>query len=342
MPKAEPTAKPAPVVRVAKPAPAPSVVRVAQPVAPSYGYSLKDDAYPVVLPEPTRGAWVQAFGDYERHTGWTLDGGPRGGLTSKQLTGGLVAGTDWVVRGGNNKVIVGLLGGFTESHTDYNDQTFNQGADRYDRTNARDNVSGGGGGIYAIAASGPLSFDGLAKIDGYNLEARDTVQQRNCGANPIDREGSVDYAYFVLAGNANYRIPAGENSYWEPTIGLRYTHISYGSQSGTLPLGLEDGDALRLQGGLRYGVVNERGNGDIWVTTLGGYLYSDVVVEGFNAVNSLGFRTAQVDEGKLRVMGQLQTSLVQTNGFIYTATVDVRGGEDVFGVGGKFGIRYEW
>ncbi|MEQ1696447.1 MAG: autotransporter outer membrane beta-barrel domain-containing protein [Hyphomicrobiaceae bacterium] len=376
-PAATPVTPPPAVAQAAKPAPAPAPAAVAKvkkpdtivaikkpaqkkvvlaekPAAPrsypvqSYQSSLKDDVIELA-PEPTRGAWAQVYGDYEYHSGWTLDGGTRGALSSQQYTGGVVTGLDWLVRGtagGTSKLLVGVLGGFSATKTNFGDVQYteddqNNNPATFNRTNATETIEGGGGGVYAVLTSNRFSADAMVKVDGYDLQMKDTVSPIEC-FQPDNRQGSTDFATFTLTSNVAYRYDMGSQTFFEPTAGIRYTHASYGNQSGALPLGLVDGDALRLQAGGRIGRVQELPNGHVVVSTLGAMLYSDVVVEGFSRVNSLGFNTAEIDEGKLRVMGQFSTHLIAGNGFTYSLQADVRGGEDVFGVGGKLGVRYEW
>jgi hypothetical protein len=307
--------------------------------------SLKD-SYAEFAPEPTRGAWGQIFIDYERHEGFTLDGGDRGALTSKRLSGGVTAGMDWRVSGAtgtSTKLLVGVLGGYSATHTDFNDVHFvNPTGDGFQRTNAKENVEGGGGGVYALLAGERFSADFMAKVDGYGLEQTDFVTADCANPPPTTRKGTVDFAVVTLASNIAYRYDLGANSFFEPTFGLRYTHASYGTQSGSLPLGFTDGDAFRIQGGARIGNVQTLPDGKVLVTSLLGMLYSDVSINGFSVNNGDGFNNAKVDEGKLRVMGQISAALVSGNGYTYTVSADVRGGEDVFGVGGKLGVRYEW
>ena len=49
-----------------------------------------------------------------------------------------------------------------------------------------------------------------------------------------------------------------------------------------------------------------------------------------------------VDEGKLRGLLQVNSILDVGNGLSYNGEVGVRGGEDVWGVSGRLGVRYEW
>lgn len=349
--------KPAPIVAIQKPAQKKIVLAekpvVAQPSparVQTYQSSLKDDVIELA-PLPTRGAWAQVYADYENHSGWTLDGGNRGELTSKQLTGGVVTGLDWLVRGsagGTSKLLVGVLGGYSATKTKFNDVQYTEDDNTnpgnpatFNRTNATERIEGGGGGVYAVLTNNRFSADAMVKVDGYDLELKDTVSPIEC-FQPNNRSGSTDFATFTLTSNVAYRYDLGAQSFFEPTAGIRYTHASYGTQSGNLSLGLADGDALRLQAGGRIGRVQELPGGRVLVSTLGAMLYSDVIVDGFSQINSLGFNTAEIDEGKLRVMGQFGAHLISGDGFTYSLQADVRGGEDLFGIGGKLGVRYEW
>jgi hypothetical protein len=105
---------------------------------------------------------------------------------------------------------------------------------------------------------------------------------------------------------------------------------------------LEDGQALRLQAGVRFGDVWMAPGNMLWVTTVGAFLYSDVWVEGFSFVSTSGGLVSPVDEGKLRALGEFTTKLAMKDGTSYFLQTQVRGGEDLIGVAGQLGIRYEW
>jgi Autotransporter beta-domain len=345
--------KVAPIVAVPKPVkPAPIVV-AAQ--APSGYPSLKDD-YAAMAPAPTRGAWGQLFVDYERHSGWILDGGTfngatPGAVTSRATAAGAVTGMDWRVggaAGSSQALLLGIMGGVSATRTEVSDGTYvvPSNNDKYLRTGARSHEDSGSGGMYAVLVSDRFSADALVKFDGSHLEASDSILLLNCG-NPFEvpkaRRGEIDFATFTLASNIAYRFDLGTNWFLEPTAGLRYTHVSYDGQGqGTLPFGYTDGDAFRIQGGARIGTAQQLPDGALWLTTLTGLLYSDVSISGFTVSNADGFNNAKIDEGKVRVAGQLSTALIMGNGMSYTLEGNIRGGEDVFGVGGKVGLRYEW
>ena len=100
---------------------------------------------------------------------------------------------------------------------------------------------------------------------------------------------------------------------------------------------------LRLQGGARIGRSWFDDTGHLWSLSLLGLLYSDVYVNGYTLAGSdLAVSASEVDEGKLRVLGQLEGSVELGNGLSLVGQANVRGGEDLFGVGGRFGARLEW
>lgn len=359
-PKAKKLVKKAPAKTVVADAPAPkakkapakeTVVASAAP-APYYGGSIKD-TYVDARPAPVHGVWVQGYYDYERISGWTLLGADNpGSLTSKQETAGVIGGFDRKVASrGDATWIVGVLGGYENSKTTYNDQNFHEvPADfaTYRRINAHDTTEGGSVGLYSLVTSPTWSFDAMLKFDILSYDQRDQFIQTNCvppNGGPFDRQNTSDMFNVILAGNLSHRYMHTATSWFEPTVGFRYTHTDYSNLrqfinapggGPALPFGLEDGDVLRLQGGLRYGTAHILSGDRVLITTIGGFLYSDVAISGI----SQNYR--DVIEGKIRVMGQFTAALAQANGMTYMLQTEVRGGDDMFGVGVKGGVRYEW
>ena len=75
------------------------------------------------------------------------------------------------------------------------------------------------------------------------------------------------------------------------------------------------------------------------------------MIDGFvgkTLIGTAGGGTALVDastlndEGKVRVLGQFATVVDFGNGYSLFGDVEVRGGQDLFGVGGRAGVRYTW
>src|SRR5262249_35589774 len=149
---------------------------------------------------------------------------------------------------------------------------------------------------------------------------------------------SVDVTNITVGGNVNYRIPLSATHWWEPTGGFRVFHSSFGSNAALL--GLTNGDAIRVQSGIRFGWEQYMGSG-IWQTTLPGLAYSDVSVTGLvlNTNHFAGSSILPSDEGKLRGMGIFTTSYDNRSGTILYGQVDVRGGDHLLGVGGRLGAR---
>ena len=346
-PKTKKLVKKASPKAVDKPAPAKekAVVASAAP-APAYrGGSIKDD-YVAPPPSPTRGVWVQGYYDYERQSGWTLEGGPKGALTSKEQTAGFIAGADIIRAHGDGQIIVGVLGGYSSSTTKYNDTGFtNENGTPMVRFDAKDTTEGGSVGAYGLYTNGRVSADLLVKVDLLDYKSKDIVSPADCanGLTPYGRENSADLTNVVLAGNVARRYMMSPTTWFEPIIGFRYTHSDYSNirqfaeqNKQVADFGLSDGDIFRIQGGLRYGFAHPLSAERVWVMTIGGFLYSDVWISGISA----DYR--DVNEGKLRVMGQLTSALAQSNGVTWLLQGEVRGGDDLIGVGVKGGVRYEW
>ena len=305
----------------------------------------------------TRGyaTWAEAFIDFERHDG--LNPGGENDLTRRTVGGGYIGGMDWTQRSGGQGFQVGLLSGHTQSNSRFSDNTTNEfsvGGDVRNELTSQDvqlKRDGTALGAFGSYFSGAFSADALFKVDIMDLERRGSVRER-----VFSKECAVDFALlgedrtslnadssvndYTLAGNVNYRIDLNASSWVEPTFGLRYTYSDYGS--GADIMGFKDGSVFRVQGGLRLGNRMLTSQGYLVTTTLTGLLYSDVAVSGL--VNDAVFAdsVAKVDEGKLRVLGALASKIDLPSGYSYYGQVEVRGGEDVVGLGGKVGMRMEW
>ncbi len=330
--------RPAPQAQVASYAPSSDPV----PLGRSRGYA----------------TWGEAFLDWEKHE--NLAPGQEANPTRRTTTGGVISGMDWTVRGGGSVpegIQFGILTGYSHSSakfTDATSNTFSVGGDvksELTTQNVRQTVEGGSVGGFLSMFSGAFSADALFKVDILDVERRGTLVEnlfsKECavdfaliGTERVNLDGDTSVTNYTLAGNLNYRFDLSSSTWLEPTIGARYTFSDYGSDADKL--GFKDGSVFRIQGGLRYGHRMLAG-GNLVTTTLTGLLYSDVAIEGLQlATNNFAADTAQVDEGKLRVLGALQTRIETPTGFTYYGQVEMRGGDDLFGLGGKVGMRYEW
>lgn len=336
----------------------------------SYGVTEERSTYGGVT--RTRGAWIQGYAAYEKHD--DLAPGNQENPDRRSRTVGAASGVDWTIARGTSAYQFGVFSGYSHTDSEFSDTTFTSAetdgtsAD-YARSNSEQEVKGPFIGAYAAAVRGQWTHDIAFKVDFFDLSASSTLTQ-TCGnfENGNDGElsdigqqsGSADMTTFTLAAGTEYRHELTAHSWIAPAFGIRYMNTAYSNdrssatftdspvndsrgsaQPGTL--GLDDGYAIRLQGGLRYGQDRRTPEGYLWTTTVGAFLYSDVVVHGFVGVaGQTGEIVSPVDEGKVRALGAVTSNLDMGNGWSYQMVGEVRGGEDLFGIGGQVGIRYEW
>jgi hypothetical protein len=146
---------------------------------------------------------------------------------------------------------------------------------------------------------------------------------------------------FIAAENIGYHFDLPRGFWIEPLVGVRYNYAEYGANASSL--GLEDGQALRVQGGTRFGLTSLVQDRYIWTNSFTTLLYSDVWISGFVVDPSSLYADALfADEGRLRVQGILSSKMDLLNGFSTFVQAEGRYGLDYWGVGGKVGLRYEW
>lgn len=325
------------------------------------------------------GVWVQAYGDYEHHS--NLAPGSPDNPTRKQKTVGVVAGSDVTYRRetgrGQQAVQFGLLGGHnntrskfsdTENVTDarqdseggfvgaYSTYQFNNfaidslvKADFFD-TSRRAIVRRSRTNQIAavIETSRPACPPGQAMVidgDADLLPTQREVEPARTVTETSRRQEVSEFSEhnYIVSANAYYRVDLLNGFWLEPTAGFRYTFTNFSQTRNETFLNLEDGHVLRAQVGARIGSSWELSSKQMFTASILGLIYSDVLVDGFTLIDS-GFvsTVSNVDEGKLRGLGQINLQFDTGRGVFYSTEVAVRGGEDVWGVGGRLGIRYEW
>jgi Autotransporter beta-domain len=153
--------------------------------------------------------------------------------------------------------------------------------------------------------------------------------------------GSTRLNNYTTTGNVNYRIPLSLTSWIEPTAGVQYTMSDYDASAAAL--GLTNGNLVKLQAGARFAIESLWGAGKL-TTTVTGLAYDDVIVTGGFIQNVAFGNNALIinDQGLLRGQGILAFNLAYASGISLFAQGDVRGGKDLFGAGGKGGIRFQW
>jgi hypothetical protein len=331
-----------------------SVQRARPAAAPRPEGFVKAAPVPYIAPGPAFAIWTQGFGDYEKRTNLspgavetlTVDGGGNAvvtapvDLTRKTTTVGVLGGADVTFRGvfgAGDGLIVGLLGGFMRSNISFSGlQTATVSA----------RVEGPSVGAYVSYFNGAFSGDLAFKADLLTLDESfaQNIAISNGTFAVLSGNPSVRMNDYNIAGNLNYKFDLGGPlfSWVEPTVGFRYTRTDYGD--GAAELGLADGDNLRVQGGARFGT--DFMWGAVRVTpTVTGLVYSDVIVTGLVAQTSptgLPIGVVPSDEGKIRGEGIFALSFDYGNGLSSFALAEVRGGQDLFGAGGKAGLRFQW
>ena len=153
-----------------------------------------------------------------------------------------------------------------------------------------------------------------------------------------------DVTNFTFAFTTGFRIEENGNWWWEPSAGLSYTFANF--DGNEVALGLKDGHAVRVRGGITVGkshLFRNEGSDALWNVSLGNFLYSDVLIDGF-VRNGNGFSplAVEADEGKIRYEGILRNELDFLNGSVVYSEVSGRVGEDFWGVGGKAGFKVRW
>jgi len=317
------------------------------------------------------GAWIQGYGDYEHRDGsrstsflcCTVPGEAPIPLTvrasSETKTWGVVGGLDWTGRGFTNAgdgVMIGVMGGYMESNVRLNVTTISgdparaaSGASRF--TSKLNGPSVGG---YVSYFNGPFSNDFLVKADflSLNQQYNDSLGFGLCtcflglGVSPIAYNvqqagnGSTSVNMVTISDFVSYRIPVAATTWIEPTAGAQFINSSYDSSAALL--GLKDGYSIRLQGGLRVGFVGLFDSR--LTTTVTGLILDDVVVRG-NFIQGGVFGTSGnilSSQGKVQGQGIFAFNYDLGNNTSTYVQADVRGGDGIFGVGGKGGIRVRW
>jgi outer membrane autotransporter protein len=277
---------------------------------------------------PKPAAWIRGFGDFEQRDGQANFNFGGAAFTSnlgfRQGTGGVMAGIDAVWSGlttANDGLILGLLGGYTNSRVELRDSPASQV------------FSGGSVGAYGTYLSGNWFFDALFKVDLLSLD--------------IDIPGitqSTNLTNYNAAANIGYKFDFPNHFYFEPTAGLEYVNTNFDQATAltATTVALNDGWALRARAGARFGTEWVTNNVRIEPSLLA--LAYGIPEASNTALFTNGFGVSlPSDVGRLR--GELQGTVnffdLQT-GWSGFARVDTRFGDGLLSVGGKAGVRYQW
>ena len=327
--QAAPAAGPAAKPKAAKKAAAPKPVS-APPPGVAYG-GLKDD-FAEAPRVRTYGIWAEGYGDYERRSDVRgTDGNTQSSQTVKFTSWGVVSGIDHThLRSPREGIMIGALAGYNDTHGRYSGDL---AADTPPRTQ---DIEGAMLGLYGSYFHRGFAIDVLGKVDIFDFDQ--SIQNSTCDTTN-NTAGSTSLTNWLIASNIYYR--HGPSHFWlEPTAGIRYVRSDFGSGAATLEVA--DGEALRLQAGVRVGSDWVGYDRRFWTVSFLAALYSDVLVDGFVVPGGGNAVVLETDEGKLRALGQLRVKTTTYHGVSYYGQAEVRGGDDYFGVAGKLGVRYDW
>jgi hypothetical protein len=382
VPPASPAVAEVPVRRKAAIAKAEGVVVRRKPQAPTVAVRVAPPPpLPVIVePEARFGAWTQVIGDYERRsaTGASIISAlanaqavtqPSAILATVPLalsvssrTGaiGFQAGADITARGvltPGDGMIIGGFGGYVSSELSFSAVSASSNPSLIGTGSSSVNAKlfGATAGLYATYFNGPFSADVLLKVDALTLN--ETFTETLAFAPGLTDFGSISGPFYspfsnsastnllngTVAGNLNYRFDLTPNFWIEPTVGAQYTNTSYGANA--VALGLADGNLVMVQGGSRFGTTTLIDNKVLVTTTLTGLAYSNVLVSG-GFIPGAGYAgnniLARADEGQVRGRGVLAFNFDFGQGVKSFILGEVRGGQGLFGAGGKAGVRLEW
>jgi hypothetical protein len=316
-------------------------------------------ADPYLIDSYVPAAWVHAYGNYEHRTAaFQANGAAIGGgsatpmnisIDSKTDTWGLVAGFDITRRNvahAGDVWIGGLLAGYMESNVTLNASglSTNTAAAGNSFSTMHIRLNGPTVGAFSTYFWGPWSTDLTVKADFLNLgENFFEVFGFNAGAGTVPYAGmaSTHVTNISTLGNVYYKIQLAPTFWVEPTVGFIDTSSLY--DSGAAALGLSDGYVFRLHGGARFST-------DCWwdgvhvTPSLTARAYDDVKVVGGPIQNGafIGGPLLPNDQGKVRGEGILAFNFDHGHGLSSFVQGQVYGGQDLFGAGGKGGVRIQW
>jgi hypothetical protein len=311
---------------------------------------------PVAEPAARLAVWTQVYGDYERLTGQSPGLGEFSVLAldvkSTTWTAGVLGGVDYTFRNvfsGGDGLIVGMLAGYESSNLSLSTASISSSTTTPSGFSTMKGVlSGPATGVYASYFEGGFSTDLAFKAEFFNLNLsfNDLLGfAPNQGITtfapttvPFAGSGITSVNNYTTSGDVNYRFPVGGNVWTEPTAGVLYIRSDYASDAQQF--GLADASVLRLQGGERFGVESTWDTVRM-TTVFTGLLFENVAVTGGvlqNALNPLILS----EQGKLCAEGILSLNFYQGNGVSYLLLADLQGGQGLFFVGGKVGVRVAW
>jgi hypothetical protein len=241
---------------------------------------------------------------------------------------------------GAPSIQLGILGGYESTRSAFNTPPVYAADTHEGNFNGTQIDEGGFVGIYGSYVLNQFAADLLMKVDLFDHTTEPSITCKpNEAPGFIPFSGTTSETNTSVASNVYYRFYADDRIWIEPTAGFRYSHTSYGDGASTLFI--TDGDELRIRGGVRVGTDGNI-NGYFWTASILGGIYDDVFISGYTTNTIPGSGSAKIDEGKVRGICSLFGKIDDGHGKTFFAQVDVYGGQDVVGVTGKVGARWQW
>jgi autotransporter family porin len=222
-------------------------------------------------------------------------------------------------------LVFGVLGGAIQASLDY------------DNILRQFSYEGGEVGVYATYLHGGLFVDTLAKADLLTLDPRevkgfpDTLDDTNVG-------GRVDTGYRFGGFNGGMFV--------EPlaTIAVAWANVEGFTKDGNT-VEFDDDPNVRGRLGLRVGTSMEAWKGTTFEPFVIGSVWSTLSGTNSATLTSLGTTFPTFSDEATDVWGVISTGVNFFNPGAQTsvyAKLDVSFGEDLDGIGGKAGMRYNW
>jgi len=268
-------------------------------------------------PGPTWAVWSEAFGDWERRSPLNADD-----IGRTQTSEGAHAGFDATWQNtltAGDFVVGGVVGSWMRAKVNLS------------ALPGGFTLEGPGVGVYSMYVLGPFSADLTGKVDFLSLA-------EDFGS--LVPNASTDVTNAGLSGNIQYKSKLGPHGYIEPTMGFSMTRTMFGDNAAAI--GLTDATTVRLQAGARFGSTFEV-NGVVIEPVLGLLLYENVVAEGTTLpTTAFAIPIAPTDRGLVRGEVDPELNLDFGNGYSAYARGIVRFGSEMFGGGGKLGLRKQF
>ncbi|MCP4307176.1 MAG: autotransporter domain-containing protein, partial [bacterium] len=243
-----------------------------------------------------------------------------------QNMSGFIAGMDRTGELNNGDLMIGALGGYITSNTDFK------------KTDTKTSISGGTAGIYATYLNGGLFVDGVFKADFVDVN-------HNTGFGTADSRGKTSAITMGGILDTGYRFQGENYAYVEPlaTIAYSSTDVDDMKLLGNT-VSFADGDNLLGRLGLRAGTSVATGNGSYVEPFVVANVWNQFDGDNAATLSSAGAGDVKVKDdtsgASYQVGGGIE--LRNTNGFSAFLKGHYQWGNGLEGGSGRGGVRVNW